>query len=244
VRASNNDGLWNEEGVALPVKVGFRPWASPLALVLFAALLFGGGFAAAALRSRAALRDARAEGDSLLLKLIETSATMESAAMIDALTGLPNRLKLQEHLDLAFTRAVLMKLELSVVMVDIDHFKQYNDRYGREAGEVCLRRVADALRAVIKRSSDIVGRYGGEEFLIVLEETGIAGALAEGEAARKTIEDLAIAGGDSRQIPFVTVSAGCAALQHGAGYTPSHLVAAAEKALMAAKQRGRNRTSD
>jgi diguanylate cyclase (GGDEF)-like protein len=244
VRASNNDGLWNQEGLALPVKVGFAPWSSPWALILYAILLGGGGYFLASLHGRDSLRQARTEADSLLLKLIETSATIESAATIDALTGLPNRIKLQEHLDLAYARAVLMKLELAVVMVDIDHFKPYNDRHGRAAGEVCLRLVADALRGIVKRSSDLVGRYGGEEFLFILEETDIEGALAEGEAARQAVENLGIAREDSRPGPVVTVSVGCAALHPGAGHSPSYLVEAAEKALMASKQRGRNRTSD
>ena len=244
VRASNNDGLWNQEGIALPLKVGYAPWAQPWLFLLYALLLGGIGYALAYLRLGKSLREARAEGESLIQKLIETSSSMQSAATIDALTGLPNRKKLQEHLDLAFSRAVTMKLELAVVMIDIDHFAQYNDRYGRDAGDLCLRRVADTLRGAIKRPSDVVGRIGAEEFLLVLEETGIEGALAEGESARKAVEGQAIPADDSKPGLFLTVSVGCAALQPGADHSPYYLVEAAEKALMAAKQRGRNRTSD
>jgi diguanylate cyclase (GGDEF)-like protein len=244
VRASNNDGLWNEEGLSLPVRVGFKPWLSPWAMVLFAIAWAAAGYALAYYSQRPKLRAARGESDKLLARMVELSASMESAAIIDRLTGLPNRIKLTEHLELAFSRAVQMKLDLAVVMVDIDHFKAYNDRFGRAAGDDCLRAVAEALSSCVKRSSDIVGRYGGEEFLYVLEQTGLEGALLEGESARKAVEGLAISRDDSRAGPVVTVSVGCAAFQPEAGNSPGLLVEAAEKALMAAKQRGRNRTSD
>jgi diguanylate cyclase (GGDEF)-like protein len=244
VRASNNDGLWNEEGVALPVRVGFAPWSGPWAILLYALILAGGGYALAHFSSRASLRAAREETDILIAKLIETSASIENAANIDALTGLPNRPKLRESLDRAFERAVGLKRELAVVMVDIDHFKAYNDRYGRAAGDECLRRVAEALSLCVRRSTDLVGRYGGEEFLFILGETGLEGALAEGETARKAVEGLGMRRSDFRPGPVVTVSVGCAAVQPEEGNSPSLLVESAEKALMAAKQRGRNRTSD
>lgn len=244
VRASNNDGLWNEEGLALPVAVGYSPWTSPLALILYAALLALGGYSISFFSSRASLQAARDEADTLLAKLVETSATMESAAIVDPLTGLPNRLKLQEHLDLAFERAVRMKLDLAVIMVDVDHLKAYNDRYGRAAGDESLRLVADALAGCVHRSSDLVGRFGGEEFLFILEETGLEGAMKEGEEARRAVESLAIPRSDSRPDPVLTVSVGCASVQPEDGHSPAFLVEAAEKALMAAKQRGRNRTSD
>jgi diguanylate cyclase (GGDEF)-like protein len=243
VKASNNDGLWNEEGLVLPIKVGFAPWASPLALALYALLLASGGYSLAFFSSRSSLREARAESDRLVARLIEASATMENAATLDPLTGLPNRRKLQDHLDLAFSRAVRMKLEIAVVMVDIDHFKAYNDRYGREAGDECLRRVAEALSSCVRRSTDLVGRLGGEEFLFVLEETGLEGALAEGEAARRAVETLAMPRSDSRPDPIVTVSVGCASVRGEEGHSAALLAEDAEKALMASKQRGRNRTS-
>jgi diguanylate cyclase (GGDEF)-like protein len=242
VKASNGDGLWNEEGLALPLRVGYAPWKSPWTLAAFAVLLAGGGFAF--LSSRSSLRAAQAETDVLLSKLVDATAFMENAAVVDPLTGLPNPRKAAEHLELAFERAVRMKLDLAVLAVDIDHFKAFNDRCGKAAGDECLRSVADALSGVARRSSDFVARYGGEEFIFVLEETGLEGALAKGEEARSAVEALDIpVSGAGLQGPAVTVSVGCASVQPEAGQTPAYLLAAAEKALVAAKQRGRNRSS-
>jgi diguanylate cyclase (GGDEF)-like protein len=172
---------------------------------------------------------------------------MESAAIVDSLTGLPNRRKAEEHLQLALTRAATAKLDLAVLMVDIDRFKSYNDRFGKVAGNECLRRVAEALQACVRRSSDVVARYGGEEFLVVLEETSLEGALKEGEAVRRAVEALAISRGEGSNAGqlggFLTVSVGCASIQPDPGYSPALLIADAEKAVMAAKMLGRNRTS-
>jgi diguanylate cyclase (GGDEF)-like protein len=178
---------------------------------------------------------------------------MESAAIVDSLTGLPNRRKVEEHIQLALSRAASAKLDLAVLMVDLDHFKSYNDRYGKAAGNECLRRVSEAIRACVRRSSDVVARYGGEEFLLVLEETSIEGALSEGETVRLAVEALAIPRGDNRigdsRVSderlggVVTVSVGCVSIQPDSGHSPAFLIAEAEKALMAAKMLGRNRSS-
>jgi diguanylate cyclase (GGDEF)-like protein len=258
VKASNNDGLWNEEGLALPLRVGRSPWASPLAIALYALLIAAGGFGLAAFSSRATVSALRAEVGSLRRKLIAASASMESAAIVDSLTGLPNRRKVEEHIQLALSRAASAKLDLAVLMVDLDHFKSYNDRYGKAAGNECLQRVSEAISACVRRSSDVVARYGGEEFLLVLEETSIEGALSEGETVRLAVEALAIPRGDSRVGDdrigdgrvgderlggVVTVSVGCASIQPDSGHSPAFLIGEAEKALMAAKMLGRNRSS-
>jgi diguanylate cyclase (GGDEF)-like protein len=263
VKASNDDGLWNEEGISLQVRVGLAPWASPWAILLYALLLAGGGWSLAFFPARSSLRASRAEADILVSKLIDASATMENAAILDPLTGLPNPRKAEQHLELAFERAVRDGLEIAVLAVDIDDFKAFNDRCGKSAGDECLRSIARALSGIVRRSSDFVARYGGEEFLFVLEETGMEGALAKGEEARRAVEALAIPSGFSRsgfsrsganrpggrrsagslEGSVVTISVGCASLQPETGQTALFLLAAAEKALMAAKQKGRNRSS-
>jgi diguanylate cyclase (GGDEF)-like protein len=233
VKASNGDGLWNEEGLSLKLRVRRNPWTSLPALVLYALLLAAGGFLAARTALTSSLSALRAEAEALRAKLVAASASMESAAIVDALTGLPNRRKIEEHLDLALSRAVRTKLDLAVLMIDIDRFKAYNDRFGKAAGDECLRSVAHAVSACVRRSSDVVARYGGEEFLVVLEETTIVGALSEAEAIRRAVEALGA----------VTVSVGCVSMQPDAECSHAILVAAAEKALMAAKMLGRNRVS-
>jgi diguanylate cyclase (GGDEF)-like protein len=249
VRAANNDGLWNEEGLALPLRVGYAPWANPFVLALAALLLAGAGYAIGSSSPQASLRALRSEAEGLRAKLVAVSASMESAAIVDQLTGLPNRRKVEEHLELALARASSRKLELALLMVDIDHFKAYNDRYGRNAGDECLRRVAGEIASRLKRSSDVAARYGGEEFLVVLEETGREGAHEEGESLRRAIEALGLGrvedrSREGRDGPALTVSIGCAFVQPEEEFSPTSLIAAAERALLAAKQLGRNRVSD
>jgi diguanylate cyclase (GGDEF)-like protein len=233
VKAANGDGLWNEDGLSLKLRVRRRIWTSPLALALYALLLIGGGYAISRAAMGAALSSLGAENESLRAKLVSASAAIESAAIVDSLTGLPNRRKIMEHLELAISRASQSKLDIAVLMVDIDHFKSYNDRSGKAAGNECLREVARAISSCVRRSSDVVARYGGEEFVVVMERTSIVGALSEAEAIRKAVEALGA----------VTVSVGCVSAESGAETSPEALIAAAERAMMAAKMLGRNRTS-
>jgi diguanylate cyclase (GGDEF) domain len=244
VRAANNDGLWNEEGIALPLRVRYAPFASPLALMLLALALFASGFALASNLRRKDLAQARSEVDVIRARLVRASASIESAAIVDGLTGLPNRRKAEEYLELAWSRASNLRSELSVLMIDIDRFKAYNDRFGRPAGDECLKRVAAALSSRSRGGRSIVARYGGEVFLAVLEDCGPEGALAEAEALRLAVEALDLERGEESPDPVVTVSVGYASDRPTAGVSPFTLLASAEKALVAAKQRGRNRVSD
>jgi len=247
VKAANNDGLWNEVGIALPIKVRTAPWASPVAHALYALLLAVGGYLLAFFLSRTSLYAARSEAESLRARLVEASASMERAAIVDGLTGLPNRRKAEEHLELAFSRALARRLDLAVLFVDIDHFKAYNDQYGRAAGDECLKRVALSLSSAVGTMGGVVARYGGEEFLVVLEETDEARALAAGESLRRAIESLAIPlGGDrggEEGAEVLTVSVGCASGGPYEGQSPASLVSAAERALLAAKILGRNKST-
>ena len=246
VKASNNDGLWNETGIALPIKVRTAPWASPASYAFYAILLAVGGYLLAFFLSRASLYAARAEADSLRSRLVEAGAKMERAAIVDGLTGLPNRRKAEEHLELAFSRAFLRKLDLAVLLVDIDRFKAYNDQYGKAAGNECLKRIALSLSASVEALGGVVTRYGGEEFLVVLEDTDEARALAAGEDLRRAVEALAIPLGGDRGgeggAEVLTVSVGCASCGFYEGQSPASLVSAAEHALLAAKTLGRNRS--
>jgi len=167
---------------------------------------------------------------------------LRSIAWTDALTGVANRRALEHALGAAARHEQQGQHPVAVLMVDIDHFKLLNDRYGHIAGDACLRAVAEAMRQALARPGDVLARYGGEEFIALLHEADAAGARVVGERLRAAVEALAIEHADS---PFgvVTVSVGVAgAVLHDAASADA-LVHAADRALYEAKCDGRNRVA-
>jgi len=164
-------------------------------------------------------------------------ATLEREAMVDPLTGLFNRRRLTAHLAAEIARTRRYGRSLSVLLIDIDHFKRVNDGHGHQAGDDVLRAVADALRARV-RPSDFVARYGGEEMLVVAPETDARAAAALGERLRLAVESLAVRAVPTGAAVPVTASIGLASLR--ADDDPFSLVAAADRALYQAKREGRN----
>ena len=126
-------------------------------------------------------------------------------------------------------------------MADVDHFKLFNDAYGHQAGDACLRQVAEALQSRVRRPADLVARYGGEEFVILLPSTLREGSLIVAEAARAAVAGLGIPHARSTAGPVVTLSLGCATRCPGGGEAPTELVEQADRALYEAKRAGRNR---
>jgi diguanylate cyclase (GGDEF)-like protein len=166
-------------------------------------------------------------------------STLQSIAWTDGLTGIPNRHFLNEALARADRTERRSHKPLAVLMIDIDHFKRLNDRYGHPAGDACLREVARVLREALARQDDVVARYGGEEFIVLLRDTDLDGAQAVGERLREVVEALGIENQES-PIGVVTVSVGVAsALLHGAS-SATALCELADKALYEAKIGGRN----
>lgn len=159
--------------------------------------------------------------------------------MRDALTGQYNRTYFNEQIDRQIGAAQRSGRPLSLVMVDVDHFKRYNDAFGHLKGDACLAAVAHALAGVVRRPADFIARYGGEEFVIVLPETDASEAQALAERAREAVLRLRIeAAAPSR---YVTVSAGCATAVPGNGaLSIDTLVETADAALYRAKAAGRN----
>ena len=161
---------------------------------------------------------------------------------MDGLTGLANRRQLDRTLKAEWRRCRRSGQPLSVVMVDIDHFKQFNDLYGHQQGDDCLRAVAAALRGGLGRSHDLVARYGGEEFVCLLPECDLDGARANAQALCRAVHARQMEHRGSPIAPVVTVSAGVACVVPGAEGTPEQLLARADANLYRAKAAGRNRT--
>lgn len=166
---------------------------------------------------------------------------MESMAWIDGLTGISNRRRFDETLAIEWKRAQRTGTPLSIILVDIDSFKEFNDNYGHGAGDNCLKAVASALASSAARAGDMVARYGGEEFILLMPKTDINGARLLAEQICHQIEQQKISHGFSSASPWVTISAGYAAIIPGTADKASTLLEAADKMLYHAKKSGRNR---
>lgn len=160
--------------------------------------------------------------------------------MIDGVTGIPNRRRFDEVMSLEWRRATRSSQPLSLIMGDIDFFKNYNDTYGHLEGDACLRKVANKMCDSLKRPGDLVGRWGGEEFACILPETDIAGALTVAERIRQGVIELAIPHISSPIASVVTISLGVSCMVPHPGQDPIELVRRSDEALYKAKRAGRN----
>ncbi len=175
------------------------------------------------------------------LELKKYSDMLADLSALDGLTGIANRRQFDEHLDREWRRAARSGKTLSLIMMDIDFFKPFNDTYGHLAGDNCLKRVAQLLAGLTHRPGDLLARYGGEEFAALLPDTATDGATSMAKAFRAGIEALAIPHAASEAAEGVTISAGLASLEPQAGGEPAGLIEAADRMLYAAKKAGRNR---
>lgn len=174
-------------------------------------------------------------------QLQEANETLLRISSMDGLTGISNRRRFEDYYDQEWRRAVRDEYPLSLIMVDIDYFKAYNDTYGHQAGDDCLKQVANSIADTVNRPGDLTARYGGEEFVIVLPNTEAGGAAMVAELLRAKVESLNIRHEKSLAAGKVTVSLGVATIVPNRGSSPSVLVVLADKALYQAKQEGRNR---
>ena len=169
---------------------------------------------------------------------IEKRRLYERAAMFDGLTGIHNRRWLDENLHRLVERHKHGGDALSLALIDIDHFKNFNDGHGHDAGDVVLSTVAASMARNL-RPTDLVARFGGEEFVILFPDTHIADALTAGERVREAVAATALAMPNGKQLPNVTISMGIAELKEG--QAPAALLKAADEAMYRAKGSGRNR---
>ena len=173
-------------------------------------------------------------------QLEASNAELQRLSSIDGLTELANRRSFDETLDNELNRAIREQTELSLIMIDIDFFKPFNDTYGHQGGDDCLKQVANAIGGVARRPADLAARYGGEEFSFILPLTDTNGALLIGEKLRSAVEELQIPHEGSKVKSTVTISLGCATIAPGRDSKPEELIARADKALYHAKENGRN----
>jgi diguanylate cyclase (GGDEF)-like protein len=181
------------------------------------------------------------ELQEMTTRLEEANRQLQQLSTRDGLTGLANRHAGNDFINREWLRAIREQHEFSVIMIDIDCFKLYNDTNGHLAGDDCLKRVATALQNGLHRPADLLVRYGGEEFMALLPGTGSDGALTVATAMQESLAALQLPHGSSTVSPLVTVSIGVATACPNETFPVEQLIAAADRALYQAKHAGRNR---
>ncbi|MBB5016833.1 diguanylate cyclase (GGDEF)-like protein [Chitinivorax tropicus] len=174
------------------------------------------------------------------LEIKRNRELLQRLAITDGLTGLANRRHFEDALSHEVNRQRRRRGDLSLVLIDVDFFKQYNDHYGHPAGDMVLRSLADALVATLQRPADLIARIGGEEFACLLPETEMEGAMAVAERIRSSVEALAMPHACSQASSCVTVSIGVAHVDSGEPDAGHALYKLADAQLYKAKKRGRN----
>lgn len=166
--------------------------------------------------------------------------TIEVLSCQDSLTGVANRRQFDRVIEIEWLRCLREKSPLSLIILDIDHFKNYNDAYGHLAGDICLKKITTALVEIIRRPSDLIARYGGEEFAIILPNTDETGAVKLAERLRAEIEKLNIPHKHSNVDRKVTISLGVSTVIPQLNSDVDNLIIKADQALYKAKEKGRN----
>ncbi len=180
------------------------------------------------------------EQSCLRQQLEAANQELQRLVSIDGLTQVANRRCLDEYLDQECKRASREQIPISLVLCDIDFFKNYNDNYGHQEGDRCLQEVAQAISKSTNRPADLVARYGGEEFVIVLPNTNAQGAMNVAIRATEMMRSLKLPHSHSKVAPYVTISCGVATLLASQEFEPTALLKAADRALYKAKAEGRN----
>lgn len=176
-------------------------------------------------------------------ELLRLKNELEILSYRDSLTGIANRRQFDLVLEREWAHARRDQRPLAVVMLDIDHFKEYNDRYGHPAGDVCLQRIASCLSNAVGREQDLLARLGGEEFVLILPDTTLEAAHALADRCRQRIRDEAIPHASSRIAPILTASAGVSSMVPDESGRATQLIEAADRALYQAKRNGRDRVA-
>lgn len=195
----------------------------------------------AKIRALSRLEAMRRKSLELSSQLAKANGELEKLSRLDSLTGIDNRRSFDNCLQGELQRAARTGNPLSLVLADVDYFKLFNDAYGHQAGDDCLRQIAQALCHATQRPGDLAARYGGEEFALVLPETDLEGAIAVANAAMARVQALAIAHARSAVSPLVTLSMGIVNVIPDQATTAEQIIGRADNALYEAKHLGRNR---
>ncbi|HEY9761793.1 MAG TPA: diguanylate cyclase [Trichocoleus sp.] len=177
----------------------------------------------------------------LYRKLHHANQKLKRLAHLDGLTQLANRRFFDEYLKTEYQRQHRSDAGLALILCDVDHFKRFNDTYGHQVGDDCLKAIAQTLSQVLKRPGDLAARFGGEEFALVLPDTDLAGAISLAKSIQTTVQHLQIESLSKVSPPEITLSMGIASLDTVAATSPSALIELADRALYQAKAEGRNR---
>jgi diguanylate cyclase (GGDEF)-like protein len=248
--AANSDGIWTETATTLDIHMKPFFYQTRLFLALCGMILLASGLTIYALRvHRLKINERRlttvvAERTA---ELVERTQQLEIAneklgqlATLDGLTNIANHRRFKEFLAQEWHRSQREQQPLSILLMDVDYFKLYNDAYGHQGGDGCLKKVAAVLSETIKRTTDLAARYGGEEFVVVLSNTDKEGAGVVAERIRAHVEELQIPHMASTINPYVTLSVGVASVIPDKEMEADDLIASADRALYHAKERGRN----
>ncbi len=186
------------------------------------------------------LQQMNQELQRLTHELQQANHELQRLAVTDGLTQLANRRRFDEYLIHEWLRMMRERQFLSLILCDVDFFKNYNDTYGHPAGDDCLRNVAQAIRHQAKRPGDLVARYGGEEFVVILPNTNSEGAVQVARDIRQEVNALNLPHSRSKISNHVTLSLGVASIIPNPSYSPTDLINTADQALYSAKQQGRD----
>lgn len=176
-----------------------------------------------------------------ILKQKKAEEILIKYSMEDSMTGLANRRRFDEVMGIEWKRHMRSEDWLSVIIIDVDYFKRYNDTYGHPEGDACLKKIGDCVKQQFKRSGELVARYGGEEFAVIIPSCSLSNALSRAESLRACVHDMKMAHSSSKISEYVTISAGVASTIPRKGSDHSVLVIWADRELYTAKKEGRNR---
>jgi len=243
VTAGNSDDVWNDTGASLAIVFQpffYQTWWFYLACGAGAAAVLLGAWKMRVNRYQMRERELASLVAQQTEELRMVNAELQYLALADGLTGVANKRRFEEFFAAEWRRAERAGGSIALLLIDVDHFKPYNDRYGHQAGDECLTRIAAALTTTTSRPTDLLARFGGEEFALVLGGTDLKGASIIAREAGAIVRGLRIPHAGSTTSEFVTVSIGVAAIAASGAVSSSDLIGAADAALYRAKAAGRN----